>query len=99
MGNRETIVPERLIQLANDLDDSVGPELDLAKASFEAATISGDKFSQAGATMQVAYPGAREWAIADVQSKDAELRSITDKLAATATLWASAETDNTIVAI
>ncbi|SHG50773.1 hypothetical protein SAMN05443575_2121 [Jatrophihabitans endophyticus] len=98
-GSGETIIPEALIQLANQLDDAVGPELDRAKASFEAAEISGDKFSQAGLSLQVVYPGTREWAIADAQSKHDELRAITDKLAATATLWARAESDNTIVEI
>lgn len=97
MGSGETITPERLIQLANELDDAIRPELDTAKAKFEAADIPGDKFSQVGAAMLIAYPGARQWAIADAQSKQEELRSLTDKLAATAKLWADAETNNTVI--
>ena len=99
MGSGETIVPERLIELANALDDTVGPELDLAQAYFTEAEIPGDKFSQAGIGMQLAYPGIREWAIADSDSKRQDLKAITDKLAATATTWANAESDNTIIPV
>jgi hypothetical protein len=99
MSGNETIVPERLIELANTLDDTVGPELDLAKAYFEQAEIAGDKFSQAGIGMQLAYPGIRQWAMTDSQSKRTDLLSLTDKLAATATTWANAESDNTVIAV
>lgn len=96
MGNSETVIPERLIQVANALDDAVGPHLDLAKAHFEEAEIAGDKFSQAGIGMAVAYPGIRQWAITDAESKRKELLEITDKMADTAKTWAAAESNNTI---
>lgn len=99
MGSSETVVPGRLIQAANALDDLVGPQLDRAASSVEAAEVPGEAFSQSGLPMQVAYPGVREWGVADARSKRDELRGITDRLAATATLWAQADTDSTVVEI
>lgn len=96
MGSQETVVPEKLIELANNLDDRVGPELDKAKWYFEQAEIDGGAFTAVGLAMQVVYPGTREWAIKDAESKNTELRSITDKLANTAKQWAKAEEDSTV---
>lgn len=96
MGGQETIVPEVLIEFANELDQAAGPELDAAKAAFEAADIDGGGFTEVGIAMAVAYPGAQNWAIADAESKHDELRAITDKMAASAKLWAAAESDSTI---
>jgi hypothetical protein len=97
MSGNETIVPEQVIGYANALDQAAGPALDAAKAAFEAADIDGGAFSPVGIALAVAYPGSQHWAVNDAQSKHEQLRAITDNMAATAKLWAAAETDNTIV--
>lgn len=92
----ETIRPEQLTALAQQLESTVGPLLDQAAASLGAATIAGSAFSNAGLAMQVVYPGLRDWAVRDARTEHDELDAVRDKLRATAALWSDAESSSTV---
>lgn len=99
MTSAETVIPEALTSLAEALESNVTPLLEQAKASFEAAEIEGEAFSRAGIAMQIVYPGTREWALKDCETKNEELTAIHDKLTATANIWSRAEGSNTMPGI
>ncbi|HEY7048739.1 MAG TPA: hypothetical protein VH373_16075 [Jatrophihabitantaceae bacterium] len=96
MSDGETVQPEALRQLAEQLESQLHPLLERAAHSFEAAEIEGEKFSTAGIAMQIAYPGTREFAATDADSKIEVVSAMKEKLSATAEEWDKAEHASTV---
>ena len=63
----ETVQPQALRALAEQLESQVHPLLERAVNSFKAAEIEGEKFSTAGIAMQIVYPGTKEFAETDAE--------------------------------
>jgi hypothetical protein len=96
MSGTETIIPEALQHLASDLQSSVPPILAAAKQAFTAGDVDGDAFSTVGIELAIAFPGSREFMISESEKKSDQLTELVDKLNSTASLWSTAEGQNTI---
>lgn len=92
------VQPEALRQLAEQLESQVGPLLEQAAQKFEAAEVEGEAFSKDGLGIALIYPGTREFAMKDVESKIDLLAEMREKLDDTADEWEKAEQASTISA-
>ncbi len=91
----EDVTPERLRDLADELDE-VLTELKEAGSLLEEAEIGGAAFSHYGLDMAIAYPSAHSFAVRDAESKHAHVETVQDRLRSTADVWDKAEQNSTV---
>lgn len=92
-GAGEDVTPERLRDLAKELDEML-TDLKEAGSLIEEAEIGGAAFSHYGLDMAVAYPSAHAFGVRDAESKHAHVETIQERLRSTAHVWAQAEHDS-----